>query len=319
MLERDPPHGICAWPRGDSLTTLEAQIHGPEDSPFAEGVFVLEILIPERYPFEPPKVRFVTPIYHPNIDNCGRICLDSLKMPPKGAWLPSLNVSTLLTTVRLLMASPNPDDGLMPDIVSAGGGVVGGGDGGFVSGGEGVPLRGGARSQFVHQVLASLPGSLFLPSRLPPSRAPALSRRRHSCLYLPHICISACLPAPTPWLHVCMSAFAPLSFWFVPLFLATNTPAVHPAVCRHSLPTTVLIRLPRYLSPFTLWPPLSESDAFFFLILPPPTHTHTYTYARAHTHTLLPLPLPPSPLPTRTHRRASTSRTTRSGSKMRWR
>jgi hypothetical protein len=36
-----------------------------------------------RYPFEPPKVRFVTPVYHPNIDERGRICLDTLKPQPQ--------------------------------------------------------------------------------------------------------------------------------------------------------------------------------------------------------------------------------------------
>ena len=36
-----------------------------------------------RYPFEPPRVRFITPVFHPNIDGEGRICLDTLKMQPQ--------------------------------------------------------------------------------------------------------------------------------------------------------------------------------------------------------------------------------------------
>lgn len=35
----------------------------------------------------------------------------------QGAWRPSLNISTLLTSIQLLMAEPNPDDPLMADIV----------------------------------------------------------------------------------------------------------------------------------------------------------------------------------------------------------
>uniref|UniRef100_A0A3B3V3V9 Ubiquitin-conjugating enzyme E2 T n=1 Tax=Poecilia latipinna TaxID=48699 RepID=A0A3B3V3V9_9TELE len=98
--------------------TCVTEIVGGVGTPYEGGLFSLEVKIPERYPFEPPNIRFLTPIYHPNIDNSGRICHDALKLPPKGAWKPSLNISTVLTSIQLLMAEPNPDDPLMADISS---------------------------------------------------------------------------------------------------------------------------------------------------------------------------------------------------------
>ncbi|PSS15601.1 Ubiquitin-conjugating enzyme E2 37 [Actinidia chinensis var. chinensis] len=120
LLLTDPPPGASfpllspdSDPSLSSLSIIDAQIEGPEGTVYAKGVFKIKIQIPERYPFQPPIVTFATAIYHPNIDNGGRICLDILNLPPKGAWQPSLNISTVLTSIVLLLSEPNPDDGLM--------------------------------------------------------------------------------------------------------------------------------------------------------------------------------------------------------------
>ncbi|PKA61702.1 putative ubiquitin-conjugating enzyme E2 37 [Apostasia shenzhenica] len=122
LLLADPPPGV-SFPSlfaCDSsfspLSSIEARLKGPEGTVYSEGIFTLKIQIPERYPFQPPNITFVTPIYHPNIDNGGRICLDILNLPPKGAWQPSLNISTIMTSIGLLLSEPNPDDGLMAEI-----------------------------------------------------------------------------------------------------------------------------------------------------------------------------------------------------------
>ncbi|KAJ1983644.1 Ubiquitin-conjugating enzyme E2 T [Dimargaris verticillata] len=118
LLARDPPTGVICYPEGDSLAQWTAFIKGPRDTPYEGGTFKLQVTIPDRYPFEPPQIQFKTPVYHPNIDPQGRICLNLLKMPPHGDWKPSLNVSIVLTSLGVLLAEPNPNDPLLVDVAN---------------------------------------------------------------------------------------------------------------------------------------------------------------------------------------------------------
>uniref|UniRef100_A0A8C4X5X0 Ubiquitin-conjugating enzyme E2Na n=1 Tax=Erpetoichthys calabaricus TaxID=27687 RepID=A0A8C4X5X0_ERPCA len=87
-------------------------IAGPQDSPFEGGTFKLELFLPEEYPMAAPKVRFMTKIYHPNVDKLGRICLDILK----DKWSPALQIRTVLLSIQALLSAPNPDDPLANDV-----------------------------------------------------------------------------------------------------------------------------------------------------------------------------------------------------------
>ncbi|KAK2831962.1 Ubiquitin-conjugating enzyme E2 1, partial [Arthroderma sp. PD_2] len=108
----DPPSSCSAGPVGDDLFTWQATIMGPEGSPFAGGVFFLDIHFPTDYPFKPPKVNFRTPVYHPNINSNGSICLDILR----DQWSPALTISKVLLSICSMLTDPNPDDPLVPEI-----------------------------------------------------------------------------------------------------------------------------------------------------------------------------------------------------------
>ncbi|TMW61127.1 hypothetical protein Poli38472_013590 [Pythium oligandrum] len=101
--------GVFATARGDEATLdqLQGTIKGPEGTPYEGGVFNIEIVIPQQYPFEPPKMRFETKIWHPNISSqTGAICLDILK----DQWSPALTIKTALLSIQALLSAAEPTD-----------------------------------------------------------------------------------------------------------------------------------------------------------------------------------------------------------------
>ena len=66
-LSSDPPEGITAGPvTEDDMFLWEALIQGPEGTPFEGGVFPAELKFPKDYPLAPPKMKFLTDMWHPN-------------------------------------------------------------------------------------------------------------------------------------------------------------------------------------------------------------------------------------------------------------
>ncbi|EIM86256.1 uncharacterized protein STEHIDRAFT_98645 [Stereum hirsutum FP-91666 SS1] len=86
---------------------LIGSFDGPEDTPYQGGHFQVDIVIPDSYPFQPVKMKFITKVYHPNVSSAsGAICLDILK----DAWSPVLTLKSTLISLQSLLCSPEPND-----------------------------------------------------------------------------------------------------------------------------------------------------------------------------------------------------------------
>jgi ubiquitin-conjugating enzyme E2 N len=84
LMAQEMP-GITCVQNSTNHRYLLAHIVGPDNTPYEGGVFTLELFVPYVFPFQSPKVRFKTKIYHPNIDYLGRIDLFSLR---EESWSP---------------------------------------------------------------------------------------------------------------------------------------------------------------------------------------------------------------------------------------
>ncbi|KAK4895322.1 hypothetical protein LTR27_006665 [Elasticomyces elasticus] len=109
-LMTSPTPGLSAFPSNADITKWNATISGPSDTPYADLTFKLTLAYPSNYPYAPPEVLFKTPVYHPNVDFSGRICLDILKpggQGKEGAWSAVLNTSSVLLSIQSLLGEPN--------------------------------------------------------------------------------------------------------------------------------------------------------------------------------------------------------------------
>jgi len=121
----NPPDGIVAGPvNEENFFEWEALIIGPEDTPFDGGVFRASLQFPTDYPMSPPKMKFISEIFHPNIYTDGRVCISILHAPgddPMGyetsaeRWSPVQSIEKILLSVMSMLAEPNPESGANVD------------------------------------------------------------------------------------------------------------------------------------------------------------------------------------------------------------
>jgi ubiquitin-protein ligase len=128
---------VSAAPVQDSLDRVLASIEGPPETPYEGGIFWITVKLSDIDPLGPPLMRFQTKIYHPNISPKGHICADykekwnsvlsagSTDGPvqnPADLWYRRKSGETLwslgalLTALCGLLATPDVDDPLVPEI-----------------------------------------------------------------------------------------------------------------------------------------------------------------------------------------------------------
>lgn len=90
-LTKEPIEGVEIETQEENIYKWVAKMKGPANTPYAAGTFNLLVDFPIEYPFKGPKIRFQTPIYHPNVDAEGNMCVGLLKSE---AWKPSTKTAT---------------------------------------------------------------------------------------------------------------------------------------------------------------------------------------------------------------------------------
>ena len=86
---------------------------GPEGSAYEEGSSNISLIFTDRYPFKSPEVKFITPMYHPNIKKDTGEIDDNLFSK---SWSPTQKISDIIEKLASLLKNPSTESPLEPEI-----------------------------------------------------------------------------------------------------------------------------------------------------------------------------------------------------------
>ena len=94
-------------PDKNNIFEWKISLLGPQDTPYAGGIFILQANFPEGYPEQGPKIKFQTKIFHCNVFDWG-ICISTLNN-----WKPT-PMDKVLSDIFQLFYCNNPDNNEQP-------------------------------------------------------------------------------------------------------------------------------------------------------------------------------------------------------------
>ena len=121
-LNRSPIESLgiaCGLQNDDDIRNWKCVIFGPYNTPYKGGVFYVNITFPQDYPNVPPKVRFITPIYHVNVSSNNNSLNSELGEPNLNIlnfWKPEYKVKDVLISIHSLFYMNNISCSFSPNM-----------------------------------------------------------------------------------------------------------------------------------------------------------------------------------------------------------